>query len=103
MQGEQLNFSRFASKDMKANLAVLIEKGECKVNATASIVTMPTIPDYTLKSKANLDPLPMSAKDIYFKQHKKGNMSQQDSDFFDDNWYFVELHQSILQESTQNK
>lgn len=97
---ESQSFTRLTG-NMKANLAVLIEKGECKVNATASIVTMPTIPDYSVKKNIT-DPLPQSAKDIYFKQQKKG-MSQQDSDFFDDNWYFVEMHQSILQESTQNK
>lgn len=101
-EDESLESFTKLSGEMKANLAILIEKGVCKVNASASIVTMPTVPDYTLKSKQNLDTLPQSAKDIYFKQHKKG-ISQQDSDFFDDNWYFIELHQSILQESTQNK
>eukprot|EP01080_Neovahlkampfia_damariscottae_P008119 gene8119-12580_t len=104
-QVDDIEFSTQIAKlsgDMKANLAVLIEKGLCKVSSTSSLVVMPSLPDYSSKGNKNLEPLPQSAKDIYFKQNKK-TISTQDSDFFDDNWYFIELHQSILQESTQNK
>jgi hypothetical protein len=102
------------SGDMKTSLAVLVESGICKVTASASLVVMPSAPDYSTGSSSNLDPLPPSAREIYFGQsggqqrsqqqqpgQTPGLSSSQQKDFFQDNWYFVELHQSILQESTQ--
>jgi hypothetical protein len=105
------------SGDMKTSLALLVESGICKVTASASLVVMPSAPDYnTGTSSATLDPLPPSAREIYFGntngpqqrntpggnvQQTPGLSSSQQKDFFQDNWYFVELHQSILQESTQ--
>lgn len=105
MEPESTQFARLTG-DMKANLAVLVETGICKVNATASLVCMPTTADYSARTKSTkggispLNPLPQSARDIYLKQH--GSSSKETTDkFFEDDWYFIELHQSILQESTQ--
>jgi len=124
--GDTQPFSYFATLagDLKANLGLLVETGICRVNASASLVAMPTMYDYNSSSSAPLDPLPASAREIYFKQKGgtgSGTQQQQarartlagssgktatggdqaNDEFFNDNWYFVELHQSILQETTQ--
>ncbi|KAL0480109.1 hypothetical protein AKO1_007268 [Acrasis kona] len=112
MDGDDLPpFTQIATLkgDMKASLALLVESGLCKVTASASMVVMPSAPDYNSNSSSsNLDPLPPSAREIYFGQtgsnqrnQNASSSNQQQKDFFQDNWYFVELHQSILQETTQ--
>lgn len=101
------------SGDIKASLGLLVETGICKVNASASLVVMPTSQDYSGGQNLDqLDPLPPSAKDIYFKQQGTTNPSENaankddaasSSSFLNDQWYFIEVHQSILQESTQKQ
>lgn len=98
--------------DTKASLALLVENGTCKVNASASLVVMPSMSDksYDTSGGAKFEALPASARDVYFGDSKRSTgrstSSSKDKEptkdeFLDDNWYFVELHQSILQESTQ--
>ncbi|KAL9644002.1 hypothetical protein ABK040_005470 [Willaertia magna] len=110
------------SNDMKVNLGLLVENGICKVNGSASLIVMPSIPNYDYsKNQSLLNPLPSSAKQIYALSKKSnGGMENRgsgdgpvlvrgeennfnDDEFFADNWYFVELHQSILQESTHQQ
>ncbi|KAF0972218.1 hypothetical protein FDP41_009526 [Naegleria fowleri] len=115
-----MGVSEFAklSGDMRASLGLLVENGICKINGNASLVVMPSTPNYDYsKSVAGgenlLNPLPASAKDIYLRNYggsTGGRQSRpqqqkepQNDEFFADNWYFVELHQSILQESTHSK
>ncbi|EFC37094.1 predicted protein [Naegleria gruberi] len=115
----QIGLSEFAklSGDMRASLGLLVENGICKVNGNASLIVMPSTPNYDYKSAGAdlLNPLPASAKDIYLRNHGNSsnpsssassnpnrNTNKLDDEFFADNWYFVELHQSILQESTHS-
>jgi hypothetical protein len=96
--------------DTKATLALLVENGTCKVNASASLVVLPSMADKTYETISSnaaankFEALPASARDVYFGDRSKqvGARSGGTKDeFLDDNWYFIELHQSILQESTQ--
>jgi hypothetical protein len=61
---------------------------------------MPSPPTYVQKNGKNsfLDPLPQSAKDIYFQSNKKGsNQTTQEKNFFEDNWVLIFfLKKSIL-------
>lgn len=108
---------------MKANLALLVETGVCRVMGSASLVCLPSTTTNTSSSSSqqqqhtqHLDPLPQSARDIYFRNSSQQQQQQHqgpgardsrqpgnpsDAFFLDDNWFFVELHQSILQESSQ--
>nr|QRZ58758.1 Gsp-co-occurring protein 8 [Malawimonas jakobiformis] len=125
--------------DVQANLALLLETGRCKVSATASLVCMPTPPDYATVAQST-DPVPPGVRAAYgddrffnstnsefqnaFERSRYGqtrppfpaagaagptqNSEQASTNnaslvdpFLQDNWYFVELHNSILQESSQ--
>ncbi len=111
--------------DTKASLALLVENGMCKVNASASMVILPSMSEKSYEgdtdrtststssaasSSNKFEALPASARDVYFgdknrvqpSNNKAGSAGTvQHDEFLDDNWYFVELHQSVLQESTQ--
>lgn len=113
--------------DTKASLALLVENGMCKVNASASMVILPSMSEKSYEgdtdvrtststsssaSSNKFEALPASARDVYFgdknrvqppsNNNKAGSAGTVHHDeFLDDNWYFVELHQTILQESTQ--
>jgi len=105
--------------DTKASLALLVENGMCKVNASASMVILPSMSEKSYegdsdsqKSSSKFEALPASARDVYLGDKNKiqpnnsrsgasSSSNKLTDEFLDDNWYFVELHQSILQESTQ--
>ena len=108
---ENFEFAKLTG-DTKASLALLVENGLCKVSASASLVVLPSMHDKSYEQGGSkFEALPASARDVYFGDKKKKSRSgsntnntskdQSTNEFLDDNWYFVELHQSILQESTQ--
>ncbi|KAG2388950.1 hypothetical protein C9374_014350 [Naegleria lovaniensis] len=117
-----MGVSEFAklTGDMRASLGLLVENGICKINGNASLVVMPSTPNYDYSKSVSggenlLNPLPASAKDIYLRNYggpttggsasrpSRPQQEPQNDEFFADNWYFVELHQSILQESTHSR
>mmetsp|Transcript_580 Transcript_580/g.973 ORF Transcript_580/g.973 Transcript_580/m.973 type:complete len:181 (-) Transcript_580:28-570(-) len=97
---DDLHLRTYQQDNMKLNLALMVEKGICSVSGSASLVVIPN----NHAAVDGSDSLPQSAKDIYYAQHGQQQQQQKDKnneDFFNDQWYFVELHQSILQESMQ--
>jgi hypothetical protein len=65
---------------------------------------MPTPPTYIKSGKSSvLNNIPIASKNLYFQNQSKKENDPKEKQFFDDNWYFIELHQSILQESSQKK
>eukprot|EP00697_Spironema_sp_BW2_P002980 gnl/Spiro4/13990_TR7498_c0_g1_i1.p1 gnl/Spiro4/13990_TR7498_c0_g1~~gnl/Spiro4/13990_TR7498_c0_g1_i1.p1 ORF type:complete len:110 (+),score=15.65 gnl/Spiro4/13990_TR7498_c0_g1_i1:124-453(+) len=91
--------------DVQADLALLLETGLCKVNATASLIVLPTPIDYNHLGMQTLDSiLPPSALEMlggpptrFGPQHPNDPQSR----FLYDNWHFIELHQSLQFESSQ--